>query len=131
MLCHVALVRTDVSVEISVVPSSPILVALMKEALSSPEALVSTSATRRNISEDTILHSHRRENLNSYIFKFVYMLFMYVAITSDTIICNGTAEMVRKLETCRRKRSCAILRHSQRLFGMTATYQSGRFALLF
>jgi predicted hotdog family 3-hydroxylacyl-ACP dehydratase len=32
----------------SVVPSSPILVTLMKEALSSPEALVLTRATRRN-----------------------------------------------------------------------------------
>jgi hypothetical protein len=28
---------------------------------------VCTRATRRNIPEDTILHSHRRENLKSYI----------------------------------------------------------------
>jgi hypothetical protein len=69
MLRRVAHVRTDVSEErrASIIRVARIgELGKMMEALSSSETSVLTRTTRRNISEDGILHSHRRENLKSY-----------------------------------------------------------------
>jgi hypothetical protein len=51
----------------NVVPSLPIIVILMMEAIRSYETSVLTRATRRNTTQDTISQSQHRENLKSYI----------------------------------------------------------------
>jgi hypothetical protein len=66
------------------------IVALMKEALSSSDTSVLTRSTLRTITEDDILHSHRCENLKSYI------VFLYG---------EATHRHIGRLETLRIKRT--------------------------
>jgi hypothetical protein len=72
MLCRVVLVITDVSGEriafiIKVVRIGELgpTLAIMMEAIRSSETSVLTRATWSTIPEDDILHSQRRENLES------------------------------------------------------------------
>jgi hypothetical protein len=71
-----------------------LLVALMKEALGSSKTAVLTRATRRNIPEGTILHSHRLENLISYIvgimFSFLWKWYLLL-ISKDNKKCGASS----------------------------------------
>jgi hypothetical protein len=79
LLCRVALVRTDVSEE----PGASFIRVTKMGELGTTQAATSNRRTlRRNTNqynrEDTILHSHRRENLKSYT--KVSCLSMYIQI---------------------------------------------------
>jgi hypothetical protein len=52
------------------VPGSTILVNLMMETLNYSATSANRRATRRNLPEGAILHSHRRENLKHYKYHY-------------------------------------------------------------
>jgi hypothetical protein len=70
MLRRVALVRTDASEELSASVIKVTRIGELRTTLavtSTRRTLrINTRATRRNIPENAILHSHRRENLKPY-----------------------------------------------------------------
>jgi hypothetical protein len=69
----------------NIVPSSQILVTLMMDALSSSETLILTRDTQHNITEDAILHSHRRENLKS----LMYLVHIFPLMFTASDCCEG------------------------------------------
>jgi hypothetical protein len=70
----------------------------MKEAPGSSETSVLTRATRRNNPEDTILHSHRRENLKSQISNLKLHLVIFLSIHTGSQMTNANFSSINTMK---------------------------------
>jgi hypothetical protein len=102
-------------VEASVVASSPILVTLMKEALSFSETSVLKRATRRNIPEDSILHCYKDSFLFAINCSLISPLFNAIWPESLYAWLNNLRQRSAKLSICLIKHK-AVNMYVQRIY---------------